>query len=68
MQSTNPNYVSKLGKENKDVVKVSRVDIEEALTDTFLHTGCGNYMIESPEDVADLVKRFTKAVAEKPAK
>ncbi|KAL4240071.1 crossover junction endonuclease eme1 [Mactra antiquata] len=58
-------------KSNKDMVAmvtVSRVDVEEALTDTLLQTGCTTFMLEKPEEVADFIRRFSKAVAERPAK
>lgn len=50
------------------MVSVSRVDIEEVVTDTLLQTGYTTFMIEKPEEVADLIRRFSKAVAERPAK
>ncbi|KAH3864403.1 crossover junction endonuclease EME1-like [Dreissena polymorpha] len=56
--------VKKLG----PLTSVSRLDVEEALTDLLLQTDSTTFMLESPEDVADLVRRFSKAVAERPAK
>ena len=50
------------------MLQVSRVDIEEAVTDTQLQTGCCTGMLETQEEVADLLRRFSKAVAERPAK
>ena len=67
--STDPNYIP--GKNNKQkarMLQVSRVDIEEAVTDTQLQTCCCTLLPETQEDVADLVRRFSKAVAERPAK
>ena len=67
--STDPNHVpGKAAKQKGRMLQVSRVDIEEAVTDTQLHTGCCTFMPETQEDVADLVRRFSKAVAERPAK
>ena len=66
--STDPNYVRGKKKDKSLMLQVSRVDIEEAVTDTQLQTGCSTFMIESQEDVADLLRRFSKAVAERPAK
>ncbi|XP_069124771.1 crossover junction endonuclease EME1-like [Argopecten irradians] len=47
---------------------VSRMDVEEAVIETQLQTGSMVHLIETNEEFADLVKSFTKAVAEKPAK
>ncbi|XP_053392812.1 crossover junction endonuclease EME1-like [Mercenaria mercenaria] len=68
VQSANPNHKSKPGKDKPGLVTVSRVDVEEAVTDTLLQTGCSTFMLETSEDVADMVRRFSKAVAERPAK
>ncbi|XP_067671146.1 crossover junction endonuclease EME1-like [Haliotis asinina] len=46
----------------------SRVEMEEALIDAQLHTNCIVQFAETSQDAADLVKSFTKAVADKPAK
>ncbi|KAL3876048.1 hypothetical protein ACJMK2_033933 [Sinanodonta woodiana] len=68
--SADPNYQQKGNKQRKGHIDktVSRVEVEESVTDAQLQTGCMTLMIETAEDVGDLVKRFTKAVAEKPAK
>ena len=68
VQSTNPNYKSKPVKGSSGLVTVSRVDVEEAVTDTLLQTGCTTFMLETSDEVADMVRRFSKAVAERPAK
>ncbi|XP_033738850.1 crossover junction endonuclease EME1-like [Pecten maximus] len=47
---------------------VSRMDVEEAIIETQLQTGTMVHLIETNEEFADMVKTFTKAVAEKPAK
>ncbi|XP_060071395.1 crossover junction endonuclease EME1-like [Ylistrum balloti] len=47
---------------------VSKMDVEEAIVETQLQTGTMVHMVESNEEFADIVKSFTKAVAEKPAK
>ncbi|XP_046359502.2 crossover junction endonuclease EME1-like isoform X1 [Haliotis rufescens] len=47
---------------------ISRVEMEEALIDAQLHTNCIVQFAETSQDAADLVKSFTKAVADKPAK
>ena len=69
--SADRNYVPTKNSKQKSgtaMLRVSRVDIEEAVTDTQLQTGCSTFMPETQEDVADLVRRFSKAVAERPAK
>lgn len=48
--------------------EVSRLDVEEAVTDAQLLTGCVVQMLDTPEDITDLVRSYTKAVAEKPSK
>ncbi|XP_052770140.1 crossover junction endonuclease EME1-like isoform X2 [Mya arenaria] len=45
-----------------------RVDMEETTADTLMHADCMTFMHDSPEEVADMVRRFSKAVAERPAK
>lgn len=55
-------------KKCKVQTEVSRVEMEEALTDAQLHTGCNIKFMESGQDVADLIRTFTKAIAEKPSK
>ncbi|XP_021358417.1 crossover junction endonuclease EME1-like isoform X2 [Mizuhopecten yessoensis] len=47
---------------------VSRMEVEEAVIETQLQTGTMVHMMESNEEFAQMVKTFTKAVAEKPAK
>lgn len=55
-------------KKCKFQTEVSRVDVEEVATDAQLHTGCNIMFMETEQDVADLVRTFTKAIAEKPSK
>lgn len=47
---------------------MSQVDVEEAVTYSLLHNGCTTVMLDTSEDVADMVRRFSKAVAERVAK
>ncbi|XP_052071329.1 crossover junction endonuclease EME1-like isoform X2 [Mytilus californianus] len=47
---------------------VSRIHVEEACAEVQLQTGCVVQMLETTEEITDLIKIFTKAVAEKPAK
>ncbi|XP_041362650.1 crossover junction endonuclease EME1-like isoform X2 [Gigantopelta aegis] len=60
---------AKKQKTNKhELPTVSRIELEEALVDAQLHTGCIVKLLDTGEDVANLVKTFTKAVADKPVK
>lgn len=47
---------------------VSHLDIEEACKKAQILTECVVQQLETPEDIADLLKTYTKAVAEKPGK
>ncbi|XP_076460355.1 structure-specific endonuclease subunit EME1-like isoform X2 [Babylonia areolata] len=49
-------------------VAVTRFHVEEAIVVTQLETGCCCRLVDSAQDVADLVKCFSKAVMEKPNK
>jgi len=40
----------------------------QACTEAQILTGCVVQQMETPEDITDLLKTYTKAVAEKPAK
>ena len=40
----------------------------QAVTDTQLQTDCMVYMLETCEEVAEYLRTFTKAVADKPGK
>lgn len=68
VQSHNPNPKSKASKVKPGLVTVSRVDVEESVTDSLLQTGSCTFMLETPDDVADIIRRFSKAVAERPTK
>lgn len=47
---------------------VHRLDVEEAITDNQLQTDVMVYLLETSEELAEFVRTFSKAVAEKPAK
>jgi hypothetical protein len=47
---------------------VSHLDIEEACKKAQILTECVVQQLETPEDITDLLKTYTKAVAEKPGK
>ncbi|XP_078319018.1 structure-specific endonuclease subunit EME1-like isoform X3 [Crassostrea virginica] len=47
---------------------VQRLDVEEAITDNQLQTDVMVYLLETSEELAEFVRTFSKAVAEKPAK
>lgn len=49
-------------------ISVSRMDVEEALVDAQLHTGCNVRFVASNEEMAKSVLQFTKAVADAPFK
>ncbi|KAK3090650.1 hypothetical protein FSP39_013398 [Pinctada imbricata] len=49
-------------------IQVTRVDIEQAVTDTQLMIDTMVYMLETPDEVAEFLRTHTKAVADKPAK
>jgi hypothetical protein len=44
------------------------LDIEEACKKAQIVTECVVQQLETPEDITDLLKTYTKAVAEKPGK
>jgi len=67
VQSTNTNPKTSTKPGTSQLV-ISRVDIEEAVTDTLLHTGVSTAMLDTLDDVAEYVRRFSKAIAERPAK
>jgi hypothetical protein len=68
VKSSNSCDKSKQGKGRSGLVTVSQVDVEEAVTYSLLHNGCTTVMLDTSEDVADMVRRFSKAVAERVAK
>jgi len=68
VQSTSGSVSAPGGQSKPAITKVTRVEIEESTTDTLLQTDCTTYMPSTAEEVADMVRRFTKAVAERPAK
>ena len=47
---------------------ISRLNMEEALVDLQLRTGCTVRMCETEEQLAELIAMFTKAIAEAPFK
>ncbi|XP_061182597.1 crossover junction endonuclease EME1-like [Saccostrea echinata] len=51
-----------------DTSSVNRLDVEEAITDNQLQTDVMVYLLETSEELAEFVRTFSKAVAEKPAK
>ncbi|XP_063444438.1 crossover junction endonuclease EME1-like isoform X2 [Mytilus trossulus] len=55
-------------KKNNINIIVTRIDVEEACAEVQLQTGCVVQMLETTEELTDLIKTYTKAVAEKPAK
>ncbi|VDI57341.1 crossover junction endonuclease EME1 [Mytilus galloprovincialis] len=55
-------------KKNNINTIVTRIDVEEACAEVQLQTGCVVQMLETTEELTDLIKTYTKAVAEKPAK
>lgn len=59
---------SKTHKGSRTDTIISRLDVEEALVNLQLRNLCNCQLIESIEDMADIVRTFTKAVAEKPMK
>ncbi|WAQ96741.1 EME1-like protein [Mya arenaria] len=68
VQSKSASTSSKPTKSVSPALSVSRVDMEETTADTLMHADCMTFMHDSPEEVADMVRRFSKAVAERPAK
>ncbi|XP_064594743.1 crossover junction endonuclease EME1-like [Liolophura sinensis] len=57
----------KRAKQQNKVI-LSRIEVEEVLVGLQLETGCNYQLIDSSKELADLVKTFTKAVAEAPLK
>ncbi|XP_062605017.1 crossover junction endonuclease EME1-like [Saccostrea cucullata] len=51
-----------------DPGSVNRLDVEEGITDNQLQTDVMVYLLETSEELAEFVRTFSKAVAEKPAK
>ncbi|XP_006635383.2 crossover junction endonuclease EME1 [Lepisosteus oculatus] len=54
--------------DSKQLVEVSRVDVEEALVDLQLHSEVQVRFLESWKEFSDYIAMFTKAVAEAPFK
>nr|XP_034312317.1 crossover junction endonuclease EME1 isoform X6 [Crassostrea gigas] len=53
---------------DSDQGSVHRLDVEEAITDNQLQTDVMVYLLETSDELAEFVRTFSKAVAEKPAK
>nr|XP_018916393.1 PREDICTED: crossover junction endonuclease EME1 [Bemisia tabaci] len=47
---------------------ITRVQLEESLTEIQLHANCCHRLVESNEDVGQFILQFTKAIAETPYK
>uniref|UniRef100_A0A8C6YXV4 Essential meiotic structure-specific endonuclease 1 n=1 Tax=Nothoprocta perdicaria TaxID=30464 RepID=A0A8C6YXV4_NOTPE len=72
-EAVNGDQAEEKGKRRKRKAKdsgpdVSRLDVEDALVDLLLQTNVQVRLAESPEELAEFVSMFTKAVAEAPYK
>ncbi|XP_064643395.1 crossover junction endonuclease EME1-like isoform X2 [Lineus longissimus] len=70
VRSTDPAYNAKKKQKGIDIsIVISRFDMEQAMLELQLSpAGCSVSLVETPEDVAKIIFRHTKSVAEAPFK